>query len=204
LLKSSKTKFNTPVFSGRERHTHARPDNVGYPSRAIRTEQYLYVRNFKPDRWPAGNPAPFPDPKGILGYEDIDESPTKRQMMKRADQWPDLFQAGFGKKGEEELYDIKKDPACLVDLVMNNKFTTVKNQLRSDVPVGVLLSGGIDSSIVTCVANSLNSNIVNYTVDFGNNEEELNNAKIISNYYGCHHEIFHFKALDINKFDYII
>jgi uncharacterized sulfatase len=65
ILKSSKTKFNTPVFSGRERHTHARPDNVGYPSRAIRTEQYLYVKNFKPDRWPAGNPAPFPDPKGI-------------------------------------------------------------------------------------------------------------------------------------------
>jgi len=133
ILKSSKTKFNTPVFSGRERHTHARPDNVGYPSRVIRTEQYLYVRNFKPDRWPAGNPAPFPDPKGILGYEDIDDSPTKTQMMKKADQWPDLFQAGFGKKGEEELYDIKKDPACLVDLATNNKFTTVKNQLRKQL-----------------------------------------------------------------------
>jgi len=93
----------------------------------------LYVRNFKPDRWPAGNPAPFPDPKGILGYEDIDDSPTKTQMMKKADQWPDLFQAGFGKKGEEELYDIKKDPACLVDLAMNNKFTTVKNQLRKQL-----------------------------------------------------------------------
>ena len=31
------------VLTGRERHTHARPDNMGYPARAIRTQEYLYV-----------------------------------------------------------------------------------------------------------------------------------------------------------------
>lgn len=133
ILKSSKSSFDAPVFSGRERHTHARPDNVGYPSRAIRTTQFLYVKNFKPDRWPAGDPAPTPDPKGILGYEDIDDSPTKRQMMKRADQWPDLFQAGFGKKTEEELYDINKDPACLVDLSAHKKYAVIKSKLRKQL-----------------------------------------------------------------------
>ncbi|MFH1741695.1 MAG: sulfatase, partial [bacterium] len=49
------------VFTGRERHSHSRPDNIGYPSRAIRTDQYLYIRNFKPDRWPIGDPEGFHD-----------------------------------------------------------------------------------------------------------------------------------------------
>ena len=28
----------------------------GYPSRAIRTENYLYINNLEPDSWPAGVP----------------------------------------------------------------------------------------------------------------------------------------------------
>ena len=41
---------------GKERHDLGRPHDQGYPVRAIRTPQYLYVRNYEPDRWPAGNP----------------------------------------------------------------------------------------------------------------------------------------------------
>lgn len=45
---------------GKERHDIGRMDgdrlSVGYPSRAIRNDAFLYVRNFKPDRWPGGNP----------------------------------------------------------------------------------------------------------------------------------------------------
>ena len=44
------------VLTGRERHTHARPDNLGYPARAIRTKEFLYVKNYDPDRWPVGDP----------------------------------------------------------------------------------------------------------------------------------------------------
>ncbi|MBI4876862.1 MAG: sulfatase, partial [Acidobacteria bacterium] len=46
----------TRAFSGRERHSHARRDNLGYPARALRPPEYLYIRNFAPDRWPAGDP----------------------------------------------------------------------------------------------------------------------------------------------------
>ena len=41
---------------GKERHDIGRPNDQGYPVRAIRTPQYLYIRNYEPDRWPAGNP----------------------------------------------------------------------------------------------------------------------------------------------------
>ena len=55
------------VVAGRERHTHARFDNLGYPARAIRTADYLYIWNMKPERWPAGDPGPDDD-----WYHDID------------------------------------------------------------------------------------------------------------------------------------
>src|SRR4029453_2165771 len=47
------------VFSARERHSSSRYDNLGYPSRAVRTRKYLYIRNLRPERWPAGDPREY-------------------------------------------------------------------------------------------------------------------------------------------------
>jgi len=49
----------------------------------------LYIKNYAPDRWPAGDPAPIKqiiaegntEEKFIGGYEDIDASPTKTHMI---------------------------------------------------------------------------------------------------------------------------
>lgn len=38
------------IYSSKERHSSSRWNNLGYPQRAIRTPQYLYIRNFKPER----------------------------------------------------------------------------------------------------------------------------------------------------------
>ena len=41
------------VVTGRERHVaRAREDRLPYPQRAIRTADFLYIRNFHPERWP--------------------------------------------------------------------------------------------------------------------------------------------------------
>ena len=58
------------VLLGKERHDVGRPHDWGYPIRGIVKDDFLYIRNFEPARWPAGNPE--------TGYPNTDGSPTKR------------------------------------------------------------------------------------------------------------------------------
>jgi N-sulfoglucosamine sulfohydrolase len=101
------------VFFGAERHTLCRDGDVGYPARAIRTHRYAYIRNYEPDRWPAGDPDFF----GIH-FGDADAGPTKQLMLADREE-PDvapLFALAFGKRPAEELYDLDADPAQLQNL----------------------------------------------------------------------------------------
>jgi uncharacterized sulfatase len=127
------------VFTGRERHSHARPDNLGYPARSIRTAEYLLIENFKTDRWPLGDPAPAKkteilskgDMKPILeGYEDIDDSPTKSYMVQNKALIASLFQMSFEKRNAFELYNIKKDPYCMNDISGNADVSIVLDKLK--------------------------------------------------------------------------
>ncbi|MDR8389915.1 sulfatase [Aliifodinibius sp. S!AR15-10] len=118
------------VLTGRERHTHARPENLGYPSRSIRTQRYLYIRNPKPERWPAGNPSDSGDPPH---YHDIDDSPSKAYMLKDKDKprAHELFHLGFQKRPKEELYDIQKDPGCIINLAENPEYASLRSHLST-------------------------------------------------------------------------
>ena len=111
----------TEVQTGRERHTHARFDNLGYPSRALRTQDYLYIHNFKPDRWPAGDPDE---------YHDIDASPTKSFMLEHRQEFPRHFDLAVGRRPAEELFDIRKDPACMENLAGSTEYAPVRDELR--------------------------------------------------------------------------
>ncbi|QTN34399.1 sulfatase [Akkermansiaceae bacterium] len=95
------------VFSGRERHAWCRVEGAGYPMRMIRTRDFLYIRNYEPDRWPAG------DYRVVTNegqYGDVDASPTKTIMLGRKEIDPGLFDLSFGKRPGEELYDCRSDP----------------------------------------------------------------------------------------------
>jgi len=123
------------VFTGRERHAHARHDNLGYPARAVRTRDYLFILNHKPDRWPAGDPVPesasAEDKKALEpGYFDIDDSPSKSYLIDNQDRWPELFAVGYSRRPSEQLYNIKNDPGCLKNLAGDPKYQAVKNELR--------------------------------------------------------------------------
>lgn len=66
------------VFFGRERHVPAQVGHEGgYPSRGIRTHDYLYIINFEPDRWPAGTPHWEKAHHQHAWLADCDNGPTK-------------------------------------------------------------------------------------------------------------------------------
>ncbi|MDX1617579.1 MAG: sulfatase [Balneolaceae bacterium] len=99
------------VLIGKERHDIGRPHDRGYPVRGIVTDEYLYLVNFKPDRWPAGNPE--------TGYLNTDGSPTKTWILDHRDDPADhrYWRWSFGKRPEEELYNRREDPGCIENLL---------------------------------------------------------------------------------------
>ena len=138
------------ILAGRERHTHARPNNLGYPSRAIRTAEYLYIKNFKPDRWPLGDPAqvnttPILKNKDLKpieeGYEDIDASPTKTFIINNQYDLKKLFQLGYAKREADQLYNIKEDPYCMNDLASSTKHQTILKKLQQQLEKELIAQG---------------------------------------------------------------
>jgi N-sulfoglucosamine sulfohydrolase len=122
------------VLVGKERHAWVRQGGLGYPCRAIRTYEYLYIRNFKPDRWPAGDPVGGGEPYDVKRtYGDIDDSPTKTYMIEHRDD-PAVkrpFELAVAKRPAEELYDLRKDPNQLNNVAGGPSYAKVKEELAT-------------------------------------------------------------------------
>jgi arylsulfatase A-like enzyme len=136
------------VVTGRERHNlidNPRPDEgLPYPTRAIRTKDFLYIHNFEPDRWPAGDPMGLDDPTAdtppsdellnsyTVVYPDLDKSPTKSWMVcNRADpEVAPLFELGFGKRPKEELYDLRSDPHYMTNIAAEPAHENTRKHLH--------------------------------------------------------------------------
>ena len=134
------------VVTGRERHVLSREGALPYPMRGIRTDDFLYVYNFEPDRWPAGDPGGMDDynaeppelaPDFSIAtrfvYGDMDHGPTKLWMIHnraREDVRP-LYELGFGKRPQEELYDLRKDPDYMENVAYDSEYEQVRAELNS-------------------------------------------------------------------------
>jgi asparagine synthase (glutamine-hydrolysing) len=70
---------------------------------------------------------------------------------------------------------------------------SVRRQLMADVPVGILLSGGVDSSLVTAMAANVSSRPVKtFTVSFPGHGayDEAHHARLVAQHFGTeHHEL---------------
>lgn len=65
----------------------------------------------------------------------------------------------------------------------------VRRQMVADVPVGVLLSGGVDSSLITAMAVRASSQVQTFTIGFpGHGKlDETEHARLIARYFGTRH-----------------
>lgn len=113
------------VLIGKERHDIGRPHDWGYPIRGIVKGGMLYLHNFEPDRWPAGNPE--------TGYLNCDGSPTKTVLLRGRTSEPlsHLWQLSFGKRPNEELFHIATDPECLRNLASQSEYRSVRDELKA-------------------------------------------------------------------------
>jgi N-sulfoglucosamine sulfohydrolase len=115
------------VLVGKERHDVGRPEDAGYPVRGIIRDGYLYLMNFKPERWPAGNPE--------TGYLNTDGSPTKTWILneRRTYGQSQYWEWNFGKNPEEELYNIREDPDCIFNLASQSGYSEIRDQLKIEL-----------------------------------------------------------------------
>ena len=115
------------VLLGKERHDIGRPYDWGYPIRGIIRDDMLYLRNFEPTRWPAGNPE--------TGYLNTDGSPTKTLILdnRTTPGMHHYWQWSFGLRPSEELYNIAEDPGSVYNLVDDPDYQEIKRKLRSEL-----------------------------------------------------------------------
>ena len=128
---------------GRETHVNTARGGLPYSTRALRTEDYLLIMNFTPDRTPMGNPLKLNDPNPPsyqqlenstrLAFGDIDAGPTKAWMVmnrnnpKYARHWA----LGFGPRPPEEFYDLTSDPHQINNLAGNKAYDAVREGLQA-------------------------------------------------------------------------
>ncbi len=158
VLKSNKTglvdETRTWVVTGRERHVeNARADFSPYPQRAIHTADNLLIINFRPDRWPLG------DPYRLKGndiatveeitkttrttYPDADAGPTKGWLVgeRNSPQWKSHYDLAYGKRPKYELYDLKKDPHETKNVADDPEYATIKSELEKRLMVELSRTG---------------------------------------------------------------
>jgi uncharacterized sulfatase len=132
----------TAVVTGRERHVDdAREGNKPYPQRALRTKDFLYVRNFAPDRYPLGDPKQVtadkaPDATALendtfAAFADLDASPTKAWLIAHRNEkaWQWHYEHAFGKRPAEELFDLRSDPDQMKNVAGEAGYAATRKQL---------------------------------------------------------------------------
>ena len=132
LLDGEPQRDRDRAFVERERHAQVREGNLGYPSRAVRTRDYLYIRNFAPERWPAGDPAM----RWAVGpFGDVDHGPSKDFILAYRDDpaIAPFYTRAFARRPAEELYALAADPDQLTNVIDREDHRAALGALRESL-----------------------------------------------------------------------
>ncbi len=92
----------------------------------------------------------------------------------------------------EERADHRRDPECWVAKTQEALTLATNRQLSADVPIGVLLSGGLDSSLlVALAAETRGSDINTFSIGFegahGESGDEFHYSDLVARHFGTRH-----------------
>jgi asparagine synthase (glutamine-hydrolysing) len=129
-----------------------------------------------------------------LGYIPEPHSVYKNIYKFPAGSWAKLDSKGFEVKNYWNINDKISDRLITDEHEAKEKLkelliSSVKYRMISDVPFGTFLSGGIDSSLVTAIAQSISPEPVKtFTIRFDDAKyDESDYARAIADYLGTHH-----------------
>jgi arylsulfatase A-like enzyme len=148
VLKSSQQGQIDPsrdhVLTGRERHVSiARAGDLPYPQRAIRTKDYLLIINFRPDRFPLGDPYRLDTDREptveqmtqntMITLPDEDAGPTKAWIVshRKDPKWRHVYEHAYGKRPSVELFDMAKDPFQMHNVADDPAYRKTRDSLKS-------------------------------------------------------------------------
>jgi len=134
------------ILVGKERHVPGQeaPNLGGYPTRMIRTHDFLYIRNYEPERW--SNGTPNWEKAAISGawLADCDNGPAKTYIVDNKDRdaaHRQHWEWCFGKRPAVEFYDLAKDPDQLENVAGDAQYADQLKQLSDQLTKELTESG---------------------------------------------------------------
>lgn len=138
-----------------------------------KVKEFMYLRSYQNGYLPYSNVKEFP--KGHYGIYEINTNELKIDKFNKIDDIPN--KVNYNKNLESGFEQAKK----LLDNRMNE---SIRLHLQSDAKIGALCSGGVDSSLISVIANMQNPNIELYHAGMEGSGGEEKYAEIVSKHIG--------------------